>query len=39
MPFSENAFQEIKDSGARNIITRSITHESNQIDISDLLSL
>jgi ribose-phosphate pyrophosphokinase len=38
--FAENAFQEIKDSGARNIITcNSITHESNQIDISDLLSL
>lgn len=36
--FAENSFQEIKDSGAKEIITcNTIPHESNQIDISDLL--
>ena len=36
--FAENAFQEIKDSGAKEIITcNTIPHESNRIDISDLL--
>jgi ribose-phosphate pyrophosphokinase len=36
--FAGNAFQEIKDSGAKEIITcNTIPHESNQIDISDLL--
>jgi len=36
--FAGNAFQEIKDSGAKEIITcNTIPHESNQIDISGLL--
>jgi ribose-phosphate pyrophosphokinase len=36
--FAGNAFQEIKDSGAKEIITcNTIPHESNQINISDLL--
>lgn len=36
--FAGNAFQEIKDSGAKDIITcNTIPHESNRIDISDLL--
>lgn len=36
--FAGNAFQEIKSSGAKEIITcNTIPHESNQIDISDLL--
>jgi ribose-phosphate pyrophosphokinase len=36
--FAGNAFQEIKDSGAKDIITcNTIAHESNRIDISDLL--
>jgi ribose-phosphate pyrophosphokinase len=36
--FAKNAFQEIKDSGAKEIITcNTIPHESNRIDISDLL--
>jgi len=38
--FTENAFQEIKDSGAKKIITcNTIPHKSNHIDISDLLIL
>jgi ribose-phosphate pyrophosphokinase len=38
--FAGNAFQEIKDSGAKEIITcNTIAHQSNQIDISDLLIL
>ncbi|SDW34716.1 ribose-phosphate pyrophosphokinase [Flavobacterium degerlachei] len=38
--FAGNSFQEIKDSGAKEIITcNTIPHKSNQIDISDLLSL
>ncbi|MGO4816868.1 ribose-phosphate pyrophosphokinase [Flavobacterium sp. W22_SRS_FP1] len=38
--FTGNAFQEIKDSGAKKIITcNTIPHESNHIDISDLLIL
>lgn len=36
--FAANAFQEIKDAGAKGIITcNTIPHESNRIDISDLL--
>lgn len=36
--FTQNAFQELKDSGAKKIIScNTISHESNQIDISDLL--
>jgi ribose-phosphate pyrophosphokinase len=36
--FAENAFQELKDSGAKEIITcNTIPHKSNNIDISDLL--
>jgi ribose-phosphate pyrophosphokinase len=36
--FAGNAFHEIKDSGAKEIITcNTIPHETNQIDISDLL--
>ncbi len=36
--FTENAFQELKDSGAKKIIScNTISHESNHIDISDLL--
>jgi ribose-phosphate pyrophosphokinase len=38
--FAENAFQEIKDAGAMEIITcNTIPHKSNTIDISDLLIL
>jgi ribose-phosphate pyrophosphokinase len=38
--FAGNAFQEIKDSGAKKIITcNTIPHQSNHIDISDLLVL
>lgn len=38
--FAGNSFQEIKDSGAKEIITcNTIPHKSNQIDISDLLAL
>lgn len=38
--FTKNAFQEIKNSGAKEIITcNTIPHESNRIDISDLLIL
>lgn len=38
--FAANAFQEIKDAGAEGIITcNTIPHESNRIDISDLLIL
>lgn len=36
--FANNAFEEIKKSGAKEIITcNTIPHESNRIDISDLL--
>lgn len=36
--FAGNSFQEIKNSGAREIIScNTIQHESNRIDISDLL--
>ncbi len=36
--FSGNAYQELKDSGTSNIITcNTIPHESNRIDISDIL--
>lgn len=38
--FAKNAYQEIKNSGAKEIITcNTIPHESNKIDISDLLIL
>ena len=38
--FAKNAYQEIKNSGAKEIITcNTIPHESNRIDISDLLIL
>lgn len=38
--FAKNAFQDIKNSGAKEIITcNTIPHESNRIDISDLLIL
>ena len=36
--FSGNAYQELIDSGTANIVTcNTIPHESNKIDISDLL--
>ena len=36
--FSGNAYQELKDSGTANIVTcNTIPHESNKIDISDIL--
>lgn len=38
--FAKNAFEEIKKSGAKEVITcNTIPHESNRIDISDLLIL
>jgi ribose-phosphate pyrophosphokinase len=38
--FAKNAFEEIKKAGAQEIITcNTILHESNRIDISDLLIL
>jgi ribose-phosphate pyrophosphokinase len=37
--FSGNAYQELRDSGTANIVTcNTIPHESNGIDISDLLT-
>jgi ribose-phosphate pyrophosphokinase len=38
--FANNAFEEIKNAGAKEVITcNTIPHESNRIDISDLLIL